>query len=316
MRCSQFVCGLDGSIPVYLWEPDDDKPLRGIVQLVHGSCEHAGRYAGFAQFLTEQGFVVYAHDLRGHGRAIRSTEDYGYFGERGGWTAMVRELGEVTRLARTRHPGLKLVLLGHSMGSFLARHYALAQIEPLDGLVLIGTAHHKRALLLSGRLLARGIVAARGSHFHSALLYKLSYAAFNYRFEPSRTPQDWLTRDEAVVDAFIRDEACGFVFAAAGFRDMFEGLLTITDPAQIRQTPPDLPILMLYGTDDPVGDFGKMVQQAYDAYLEAGVRRVELKAYEGMRHEILNELGKEEVYQDIAVWLETEVIGDPVQTLK
>jgi alpha-beta hydrolase superfamily lysophospholipase len=312
MKNSEMVCGTGGSIPVYLWEPDDNTPHKGIVQLIHGSCEHARRYAGFAQFLTEQGYVVYAHDLRGHGRAIRNKEDYGYFGEHGGWTAMVQELGEVTRFARSRHPGLKLVVLGHSMGSFLARHYALARIEPLDGLVLIGTAHHKRTLLRTGHLLARSIVAMRGSHYHSAFLYKLSYEAFNHRFEPSRTVQDWLTRDESVVDAFIRDESCGFVFSAAGFRDMFEGLLTITDPAQIRRTPPELPTLLLYGTDDPVGNFGEMVQEAYEAYQKAGLRKVKLKGYEGMRHEILNELGKEEVYRDLVEWLEAEVLGGNV----
>ena len=304
MESFQYQCGEDGRIPLYRWEPDDKGSLKGIVQLVHGSCEHAGRYEHFARFLTEQGYVVYANDLRGHGRSVKESEDFGYFGESGGWNAMVNELHDVTCLAREEHPGMKLTMLGHSMGSFLARHYATQYGQELDGLVLSGTAHHSRALLRSARMIAKLQIAAKGSKHRSNLLYKMSYATYNKRLEPSRTALDWLTRDEAVVDQFLQDKWCGFVFTAAGFRDMFEGLLVITDPAQTSKTPKHLPILLISGADDPVGNYGQMVQLTYEQYQQAGILMLQVKLYEGMRHEILNEIGKEEVYRDIAAWIQ------------
>ncbi|MCL6456928.1 MAG: lysophospholipase [Gorillibacterium sp.] len=306
MESFQFHCGEDGQIPLVRWEPDDKGSLKGIVQLVHGSCEHAGRYQRFAHFLTEQGYVVYANDLRGHGRSVEAIEDFGYFGERGGWNAMVSELHEVTCLAHTEHPGLQLTMLGHSMGSFLARHYATQYGQDLDGLVLSGTAHHSRALLRTARMIAKLQIATQGSKHRSKLLYKLSYGTYNRRFEPSRTEQDWLTRDEAEVDRFLQDKWCGFVFTASGFRDMFEGLLVITDPTQISKTPQDLPILLISGADDPVGEYGRMVKQAYDQYQQAGIQQLKMKLYAGMRHEILNEIGREDVYRDIAAWIQAE----------
>ncbi|MBC8079070.1 MAG: lysophospholipase [Gorillibacterium sp.] len=303
VRSRQFQCGVDNQIPIYCWEPDSESPIRGLIQLVHGSCEHAGRYEHFAHFLTEQGYVVYANDLRGHGRSVTALEDLGYFGERGGWNAMVAELYEVTLLAKEEYPNLGLVMLGHSMGSFLARQYACTFGGGLKGLVLSGTAHHPRGLLHMGHTLANLSIMKNGSKHRSKLLFNLSYASFNRRFHPARTKLDWLTRDEEVVDRFLADKYCGFVFTASGFRDMFEGLLFITDRAWINQTPRTLPILLLSGTNDPVGDYGRMVKRAYHEYRNAGIPKVRMKLYEGMRHEILNEIGKEDVYREIADWV-------------
>ncbi|MFD0710747.1 alpha/beta hydrolase [Paenibacillus sp. GCM10027626] len=304
MRTTLFQLA-DRPIHVYKWEPDEGKAICGVVQLVHGSCEHAGRYEAFARFLTDQGLAVYANDHLGHGQSAANKEDFGYFGEHGGWTMMIDDLYLLTEVIRRENPNCKLTMLGHSMGSFMARHYAVKYGRHIDGLILSGTAHHGRMLLHMASLIAKWEVWSRGSRFQSKTLFKLSYQSFNRRFQPTRTDQDWLTRDTKIVDQFLADERCGFIFTASGFRDMFEGLLFITDVRNIRQTPAQLPIQLLAGKEDPVGGFGKMVEKSYHAYLTAGMQNVSIKLYDGMRHEILNEIDREQVYADIIGWMKS-----------
>ncbi|QYR19540.1 lysophospholipase [Paenibacillus sp. sptzw28] len=302
MRSSHFRLSED-NLYVYKWEPYEADRSVGIIQLVHGSCEHGGRYEDFARYLTEQGYIVYASDLRGHGKSAANSADLGYFGERDGWNKMVADLGLVTRRAGEEHPGLKIIMLGHSMGSFLARHYATLFGSEIDGLILVGTAHQSRFLLKMAKLLALIEIRVFGIRHRSTFLTRLSYDTFNNRIVPARTKQDWLTRDEAVVDRFIEDNCCGFVLTAGGFRDMFNGLLYITDPVNIRRTRKDLPIFLLSGQEDPVGSYGKMVRRAYDRYRTAGVSDLQVKLYKEMRHELLNERGREQVYCDILEWV-------------
>ncbi|CAH1197556.1 Monoacylglycerol lipase [Paenibacillus plantiphilus] len=309
MKCSHYKLS-DDHLYVYKWEPDHAMEVIGIIQLVHGSCEHAGRYERFAHFLAAHGYVVYANDHRGHGLTATSDEELGYFGEWNGWSLMVDDLYQVTKLARQEHPHLSIVMLGHSMGSFLARHYAMRYVEELDGLILVGTAHQSRFTLHLAKIIASWEIRALGRKHRSRLLNRLSYESFNHRFQPSRTKQDWLTRSDAEVDQFIRDERCGFVFTANGFRDMFEGLLYITAQNNVNQTRADLPILLLSGGDDPVGSYGKMVKRTVSSYVKAGVTNVQMKLYDGMRHEILNEIDKEQVYNDILIWLKQVLSGN------
>lgn len=308
MKCSHYKL-TDNHMYVYKWEPDDGVKTAGIVQLVHGSCEHAGRYERFAHYLAANGFVVYANDHRGHGLTATSEDELGYFGEWNGWSLMVDDLYQVTKLASQEHPQLDIIMLGHSMGSFLARHYAMRYPEELDGLILIGTAHHSRLMLRIGRAIAGLEIRLFGGKHRSTILNRLSYESFNHRFQPSRTKQDWLSRSDAEVDLFIRDERCGFVFTVCGFRDMFDGLLHITNPSNIKQTRSDLPVLLLSGKDDPVGSYGKMVKRAYNCYVKAGLTNVRMKLYDGMRHEILNEIDKEQVYGDIVDWM-NRIVAD------
>ncbi|MBW7457839.1 alpha/beta fold hydrolase [Paenibacillus sepulcri] len=302
------------SIHLYKWEPDEGEEITGLIHLIHGSCEHARRYEHFARYLTDRGLVVYASDLRGHGWSVEKREELGFFGERNGWAGMVSDLRRVTALAKSEHPDLKLTLVGHSMGSFLARHYAIIAGEDLDGMILIGTAHQPRVLLHLGRGIAAWEIMTKGCMYRSHFLNKLTYKSFNRRIKPARTLQDWLTRDEAEVDRFIDDEQCGFVFTAAGFRDMFDGLLYITKKSNIRHMPRNLPIVMLSGQDDPVGAYGKTVKRAYRSFGKAGVMELGMTLYEGMRHEILNEIGREQVYGDVLKWIYGTVIKPAKQT--
>ncbi|MFL0246242.1 alpha/beta fold hydrolase [Candidatus Clostridium stratigraminis] len=288
---------------VYKWEPEEDIKVLGVIQLVHGSCEHAKRYINFAQFLTDKGYVAYANDLRGHGLSVKSNDDLGYFAEKNGWNILVEDLHELTKFIEKEQETLRIFILGHSMGSFLVRHYAIQYGTEINGLIAIGTAHNPRLMLKFGKFLAERSIEKNGGKYRNHTLNRLSYDSFCNQFKPIRTKQDWLSRDEKVVDRFIADEKCGFVFTSCAFRDMFDGLLFITDKKNIIKTPKDLPILLISGDKDPVGSNGKMVNKAYKEYKKADINNIQMKLYKDMRHEILNEIGKEEVYEDIIKWI-------------
>jgi alpha-beta hydrolase superfamily lysophospholipase len=288
---------------IYLWEPVSDNEISGVVQLVHGSCEHSGRYMAFAEFLTDNGYIVYSSDLRGHGLSVEDKKELGYFSEKNGWNIIIEDIYEVTKFIKVKHPNLKIFLLGHSMGSFLARHFAILHGSEIDGVIATGTAHNSKLLLKLGKFLAEKDIKKNGARHINNILNRMSYDSFSNQFKPIRTKQDWLTRDKSIVDNYINDELCGFIFTSSAFRDMFEGLLFITDKNNVRRAPQNLPILLLSGRRDPVGDNGKMVVRAYEEYKKAGVKNIEMKLYDDMRHEILNEIGKEEVYKDILSWL-------------
>ena len=301
----QMVDGFE--IELYVYEPRSEVRTRGVIQLVHGSCEHAKRYDAFIHYLVELGYVVYANDHRGHGESVTHPEDYGYFGEMNGWFDMVDDLKTINDLIHAQHPDLPIVMLGHSMGSFLARHYAIDYGETINGLILTGTAHQPTYQLELGKFAARLIKKIKGPRYRSPLIYQLSYGAFNRNIKGAKTSSDWICYDEAVVREFCEDSKCGFVFTTAGFEDLFTGLLYMTNPDHIKRMPHDLPVLILSGEDDPVGGYGKMVLKSYEAMKEAGVRDIEYTLYPKMRHEILNEKEKDTVYCKITTWLDEAI---------
>ncbi|MGL4337121.1 MAG: lysophospholipase [Turicibacter sp.] len=290
-------------INLYVWDSVEWNEIKGIVQLVHGSCEHAMRYDAFAKFLNEQGFIVYANDHRGHGKSVNNEEDFGYFGEVEGWQHMVDDLYEINQMIHDKYPHASIVMLGHSMGSFLSRHYAIDYGQSIDGLILSGTAHNPKVLLSLGCFISSCIKSVKGSKHRSKFINKMSYDSFNKPYKDARTTHEWLTQDTKMVDEFLADDACGFIFTTAGFKDMFEGLLYITNQKNIEKMPKTLPTYFISGEADPVGGNGKMVSKAYNAFIKAGITSVQMKLYPTMRHEILNELEKETVYNDILVFL-------------
>ncbi|MTM51427.1 alpha/beta fold hydrolase, partial [Turicibacter sanguinis] len=291
----QMVDGQD--IELYIYEPHADIRTRGVIQLVHGSCEHAGRYEAFINYLTDKGYIVYANDHRGHGKSVSSPEDYGYFGEEDGWQMMVDDLKSINDLIHAHNPELPIVMLGHSMGSFLARHYAIDYGETINGLILSGTAHNPKFLLKIGQFVSRLAKRYQGSKHRNKLINQLSYGTFNRNLPNAKTASDWICYDEEVVREFVADSSCGFIFTNAGFYDLFTGLLYITDDKNIEKMPHDLPVLFISGEDDPVGEEGKMVKKAFHAMQKAQLINVQIKLYPQMLHEILNEKNKLEVYE-------------------
>jgi alpha-beta hydrolase superfamily lysophospholipase len=270
------------TVAVFRWDPADEP--RAIVQLTHGMGEHAQRYDHLAHALTEQGYVVYAQDHRGHGETATSDDELGRIGA-DGWTLLVEDIGRLSAAARGEHPGLPLVLVGHSMGSFAAQQHVLDHSEDLDALVLTGTA------LLD--LLEPAL----------DLDQPLDLSMFNAPFAPARTDYDWLSRDEGQVDAYVADPHCGFGLDGAGGKQMFVAARGLADPDRLAGIRTDLPVLVAVGEHDPVNGELALVHGLVDRLREAGLGDVTLRTYPEARHEIFNETNRDEVYDDVITWI-------------
>jgi alpha-beta hydrolase superfamily lysophospholipase len=274
----------DGTkIAAYRWEPENAAP-RAAVQITHGMGEHAQRYEHVAQALNDAGFVVYAQDHRGHG-ASGDPAAYGDLGE-GGWTGLVTDIGLLSEKIRADHPGLPLILLGHSMGSFAAQQYLLDHSDALDGLVLTGTA----AIDLLEPALDLDV--------------PLDLTAFNAPFAPARTDYDWLSRDEAIVDAYIADPACGFGIDPGSAKVMFAESRRLADPAQVAAIRDSLPVYIAVGEADPVNGGLALLTPLTERLEAAGLTDVTVRIYPGARHEILNETNRDEVIAELNGWLD------------
>lgn len=292
-----------GSIRGRVWLPAG--PVRMAVQLVHGMAEHIARYDGFAKWLNERGILAVGHDHAGHGESAPSPEYLGYFAREQGWQKVVADLGLVCCYAKRHCPDVPYAMLGHSMGSFLTRSFAAAQPNMADAYVLCGTAGKNPALPLA-RVIVRAQARAMGLLRESALLDRLSFGSYNRRIPHARTKFDWLSRDEGVVERYVADPLCGFVFKVGGFRDLFDGLGEISAPGWAGKTA-QKPYMLIAGTADPVGGYGAGPNEVARALQEAG-RDVTLRLYEGARHELLNEINREEVYGDILRFFEEKVM--------
>ncbi|HOB20734.1 MAG TPA: lysophospholipase, partial [Candidatus Atribacteria bacterium] len=264
--------------------------------------EHAGRYGRFADFLANNGYIVYANDHRGHGRTAGDPEAAGYLG-RDGFFGMARDMKLLTDRIKAEEPDLPLYLFGHSMGSFLAQYYITKWGGGLKGVILSGSNLQKGPVLKAGIIIAGLQRLLLGDRKRSKLLNSLSFDSFNKRFRPVRTPFDWLSRDTAEVDRYVADPYCGAVFTTSFFHDFFKGLDGLYDKAALEAIPKDLPVLILSGDMDPVGGFGKGPRLLEKLYHSLGLLDVTLKLYTDGRHEMLNEINRDEVMKDILGWL-------------
>ncbi|MBR0025949.1 MAG: lysophospholipase [Clostridia bacterium] len=273
---------------------------KGILQLAHGMAEHIDRYDEFAKTLCAQGYLFAANDHAGHGRSLKDDAHKGYFAAEDGWTAVVEDLRELRAVLKAEYPELPYILMGHSMGSFLARTYAARYPDEMDALIISGTSG-KNPVLGIAKWLASREIKKHGAMTPSLLLNKLAFGSYNKQFKPERTGFEWLTTVDSIVDAYVADPLCGFPFTAAGFRDLFNGLGEVSEPSWAGKVP-NVPILIFSGDQDPVGANGKGVKEVADALVKSG-HAVTLKLYPGCRHEMLNESCKEEVSEDILAFL-------------
>lgn len=280
---------------------------RGIVQIAHGIAEHSRRYDAFASFLADNGFVVYANDHLGHGESINDESELGFFAENGGWEMAVEDMRKLHDLAVGEFPGIPYFLFGHSMGSFLARTYIIYFRSGLDGVILSGTGQQPMALVLGGKMLGKMEIKKNGAKYKSEMLNNLAFGKYNDGFDTPRTISDWLSRDEAEVDKYIEDPLCGYIPSASLFRDMMCGIEFISKARNVQRMNKSLPVYFMSGDADPVGENGKGVLRAYKSFLAAGMKDVTVKLYHEGRHEMLNELNRDEVFKDILNWLEGEL---------
>lgn len=290
------AAGGDGKIFSRSWTGEDP---RAVLVIAHGMAEHSARYDAFASFLAERGFAVYMNDHAGHGR---SAQVNGHFADENGWENVVSDLNALAGEAEGEHPGLPLFLMGHSMGSFLSRSFLTRYGNRLSGCVLCGTMG-KNPGVKPGKALASLQCRIKGPRSRGKLIDKLAFGSYNKGIENPVNKFAWLSRDEENCRAYEKDEMCGFEFTAAGYRDLFTGLSEISAPSWAEKVPKDLPIYLVAGDADPVGDYGKGPRWVAETLKAAGVKSVKLTLYPGMRHELLNEVGKEQVYNDIYDWL-------------
>jgi alpha-beta hydrolase superfamily lysophospholipase len=288
---------------VHRWAPDGAPP-RAVVQIAHGLAEHGGRYRRLAAALTGSGYEVYANDHRGHGRSVRSPRDLGWFADRGGWDTCIDDLRRLRERIGRDHPGVPVVLLGHSMGSFMAQHFIALHGDALAGVVLSGSGGRPPASIRAAALLARIERLRLGRRGHSALLQALTFGAFNKRFAPARTPFDWLSRDPAEVDTYIADPLCGFPVSVQLTIDVLGGIAEATGPRRQAGIPAALPVHVIAGTRDPVSDGTRTLALLLAAYRAAGLRHVTHRFYPEARHELFNETNRDEVTVDVIAWLD------------
>ena len=296
----------DGSHTVHAMEWLPQGQPRAVVQIVHGVAEYVGRYDHVARFLTERGFLVCGEDHLGHGKTVDDGK-YGYFSPRGGWDLVARDIRRLRELQGEKYPGVPYVMLGHSMGSFLTRTYLIRWPGTVDGAVLSGTGQEPAPLVALGKALAGGLCLLRGGDSVSPLVNAMSLGAYNKKFAPNRTGADWISRDEAVVDAYLKDPLCTFMPTVAMFRDMMGGLQYIADRNNLARMDKETPVYFLSGDRDPVGAMGKGVEKVVRMFRKAGCRDVSVKLYPEGRHEMFNELNRDEVMADLLAWLESKL---------
>ena len=295
-----FYPSSDGEHQVHatVWLPEGE--VKGVVQLVHGICEYIQRYAPFAAFLNAKGFAVCGNDHLGHGKTAKGAEEYGFFTD---WKCLVQDVRALRVKMGARFPGAPYFLLGHSMGSFVARTYLIDYPGTLTGCILSGTGQESAATVAAGRLLT----ALGDPHKVNKLFYELSIGAYNNAFKPCRTSADWICRDEAVVDAYLKDPFCTFKPTAGMFRDMMGGLQYIASEEALSRMDPRTPVYLFSGDRDPVGSNGEGVKKVYGFFKAHGTSDLAMKLYPGGRHEMLNEINKGEVYADVLAWLEKHI---------
>lgn len=290
-------CGA-GKIHASIWEPNG--AINGIVQIVHGIAEHVERYDELASFLNENGYLVAAEDHMGHGLSAQK-DTVGCFS--GGWHSVVKDSLSLYNQLRAAYPSAPYVLLGHSMGSFIARTMLTYEEFQPDACILSGTAWMPGGVIHAGRTLCQLHCKRKGDNAKSQFLQDLMFNGYNKRIPNKRTDYDWLTTDDAVVDRYIDDPMCGFLVSAGLLRDMLTGLIYIQNNKNLQRMDKDLPVHFIAGSEDPVGDYGRGVMKAVKAFKNIGMINVTCKLYDGKRHELHNEDIRDLVYLDILQYL-------------
>lgn len=297
----------DGRTTVHAvkWSPEGGA-YRAILQITHGMVEYIERYEGFAEFLTGEGFLVVGHDHVGHGDSIVSEEDWGYVGDGPSriWTSDMQTLREMCQEADKPY-----FMLGHSMGSYLLRQYLAEHGEGLTGAIIMGTGYMPAGTVKVAMTVAKLQAAFLGWRHRSKLLQQLSYSKpyKRYSLDGSDVANSWLTKDTEIVKKYYADPKCTFLFTDNAYMGLFEAVLASCSEENIRKLPRELPVFIVSGQDDPVGDLGVGVKKVYDLYQEAGMTDVTWQLYEDDRHEILNETDREKVMKDILSWMNVRI---------
>lgn len=310
-----FIEMSDGEkVALHKWVPEGN--IKAVVQLSHGMTEYAQRYSDFAQFLCNNGFAFYAHDHRGHGDTATGGVTYdvvqtlddknkpvndnlGYLADDNGFVRVMEDLHTMISICHKDFPNGKVILLGHSFGSFISQYFIENYGSEIDGCILSGTAGPRIALSKAGHFIAKLVIFFKGKRYRSTFLDNICFGSYTKKILHQKTSKDWLSRDESEVDTYIKNPLCGFLCTAGFFADLTGGLSIIHTKKNMEQIPTDLPVFFFAGDADPVGDYGKTIKKLVEIYKANGMKNVSLKLYPEGRHEMLNEFNKEEVMNDI-----------------
>lgn len=275
--------------------------VRAVVIIHHGMAEHINRYADYVKHLTDMGYAVFMHDMANHGKSNQKTELLGYFGENDGYKNLVKDLKTVYDLAKKEFPDKKIIMFGHSMGSFIVRCFDCAYPGASDASVYMGTGGSNPAAGM-GKAISNLIASIKGSTYKSKMLDKITFGSFNKKTD-KKTSFDWLTRDSAIVQKYIDDDYCGFLFTVKGMNDLVNLNVWANSAECYNTVKKDLPILLVSGADDPVGAYSKGINEVADKMKASGHTNVTVKLFPGCRHEVLNETNRQEVYEGIDAFL-------------
>lgn len=290
----------EGRIHGCRWTPDGE--IRAVVQIIHGIAEHVERYDDFANYLNSLGILVVAEDHMGHGKSME-TGTRGYFA--GGWTAAVEDSYQLLQATRLEFTAVPYILFGHSMGSFMARTILIRHPDSgISGAILCGTGWTQELLLTVGRAACKAVCKSVGERNPSEQLQNLVFGSYNKRVEHPRTAYDWLSRDKRQVDAYIADPNCGFTASSGLLRDMLGGIAANQKKENLVRMKKELPVLLISGGDDPVGGYGEGVERTAEEFQKAGMKKVDVRLIPLARHELLNEMNKEDVYKFVSEWVD------------
>lgn len=284
------------------WIPEEQ--TKAVVQLCHGMAEYIERYDDFAEFLSLNGYYVVGHDHLGHGKSISGSDKLGFFHEKNGNEYVVADIHNLRMQTEQKYPNLPYFILGHSMGSFLVRQYIGVYGAGLAGAIVMGTGHQPTPVLQAGRLVCRVQALFHGWHFRSQLVDGMAAGGYEKHFAGETDGSNWLSRNPENVKKYKNDPMCGFMFTVNAYYHMFTGMIRMNQQEKAGRISKKLPILLIAGQEDPVGNCGKSVKIVYKKYKQCGMQDVKLKLYENDRHEILNELDRGQVFVDICKWLE------------
>lgn len=309
MECSKQTISYPSSnqidtVVATIWSPPEE--AKGIVQICHGMCEYIDRYDHFARYLAGHGYLVCGNDHIGHGRTAGSEEKLGYFSPSGGGKHLTDDVHQLVQRMQREYPSLPYFLLGHSMGSFITRNYIVQYPKGLSGYICCGTSG-PNPLAGIGLRTANHLIKKHGDHYRSELLQSLAFKNYNKRFGKDAGQFAWVSSDLEITDAYEKDPHCNFIFTAGGFRDLFSLLQAVSAEDWAARVNKYLPILIISGEMDPVGGYGKGVEKVYRKLSDCGVYDLKMKLYFGARHELINEVNKEEVFADILNWIEKRI---------
>ncbi|MFY0942060.1 lysophospholipase [Clostridioides difficile] len=308
MKCTNFTFkgeeGLD--IYTYKWEDENIKKPKAVIQIAHGMAETAQRYETFAKVLTKNGYIVYINDHRGHGKTAKIIENVGHLAEKEGFRCLVEDMYTLTNIIKKENEDLPIYLFGHSMGSFASQRYIMDYSNNLSGLILCGSNGKQGIILNLAHLIINREIKKYGRRSRSNKINDLIFGGQIIR-RNEKTKFDWLSRDKEQVEKYINDPFCGVVCSCGFFYDLVQGLKEIEDKENLKKVPLDIPIYIISGDKDPIGKNGKGVLRLRDRYIKLGVKDVTCKLYKDGRHELLNEINREEVFEDIICWLNNKI---------